>query len=97
MSTPKAILLTAALVLAAVLLRAVADVLLLVFAGILLAIPLRWIARTLAVRAGLRTGWVLAATIVVLGGGLAALAWLTAPGIAEQVTRPRGHHSGQLD
>jgi predicted PurR-regulated permease PerM len=60
-------------------------VLLLAFAGVLVAVALRSLAVWLSGRTGLRVGRALAAVIVLIVAGLAGLGWLLAPSVARQV------------
>lgn len=67
------------------LLGALADPLLLVFAGVLLAVFLRGTSGWLSRHTRLPAGWALAAVLVALAGLVALSAWLMAPSIAAQV------------
>ncbi len=60
-------------------------VLLLIFAGVLLAVLLRSLADALAARTGLSGGWSLTVVTLVILGLLVALVWLGAPAISRQV------------
>lgn len=74
-----------ALVILAVLLVYLAlDLLLLLFAGVLLAIFLRSLARWLADATHLPVGWALALTVLALLGSAVAAGWTYAPRLAEQ-------------
>lgn len=61
------------------------DLLLLLFAGILLAVFLRTLAVWVAQRTGLRLGWSLALVSLLLFGGMVLAAVLFAPRLAEEV------------
>jgi predicted PurR-regulated permease PerM len=61
------------------------DVLLLAFAGVLLAVFLRTIASWVSARTPLPTGLALAAVVVLLFGGLVTAFWLRGPAIAVEV------------
>jgi len=63
------------------------DVLLLIFAGVLLAVLLRGVSDWLSTHTPLSPGWAL--TIITLGllAAIGAGVWLLAPGLAEQVTQ----------
>lgn len=63
------------------------DVLLLVFAGALLAIMLRTPAEALAVRTRLQTGWALGLVIALLVGLLGGSAWLFGHTLVDQLMR----------
>lgn len=69
---------------AALLLYFALDLLLLLFAGVLLAIFLRSLAGWVASRTGLSIRWSLTATVIVLLGSAIAVGWLYAPQLAEQ-------------
>ena len=60
------------------------DLLLLLFAGVLLAIFLRTLASTLARASGLGVGWSLALVVLLLVGSAALAGWAYAPRLAEQ-------------
>ena len=60
-------------------------VLLLVFAGVLLAVLLRSLAELVQRWTRLRIGWSLAVVCVLLGGGLVLLVWLGAPALSKQL------------
>jgi predicted PurR-regulated permease PerM len=62
-----------------------ADVFLLIFAGLLLAIFLRALSDWLSAHSPLSVGWALATVLLALIGSLIAAGWLLAPGIADQV------------
>ena len=66
------------------LLWAATDLLLLVFAAILVACFLRGSANVLTARTGIPPGWSLAAVILLVLGGVAGLIWLLAPQVAAQ-------------
>jgi predicted PurR-regulated permease PerM len=66
-------------------LRAVFDVVALVFAGMLLAVFLRGIGDWLSRHTPLSSGWALAVTVAALAAVLAAGVWLIAPSLAAQV------------
>lgn len=70
---------------AATLLFFLLDVLLLVFAGILVAVFLRGLSDPLAKRTGLGPGLALAMVVVTLAGLLALGGWLAAPSIGRQI------------
>ena len=84
MSTAKAIGIVAGIALALAILTLTAQVLLLVFAGILLAILLRAVANAIDAGSGIGPGWSLAAALsgIVLAVGLGA--WLLLPDILSQ-------------
>lgn len=83
----KRLLLTALVVVLALLLWQVADVFLLAFAGVLVAVLLRTLADFLSQHSPLSPTWSLVLTIfllvVIIGGG----AWLIAPGLVNQLTQ----------
>jgi predicted PurR-regulated permease PerM len=60
------------------------DLLLLLFAGVLLAIFLRTLASELARRSGLRVGWSLAIVVLLIVGSVWLAGWAYAPSLAEQ-------------
>ena len=60
------------------------DVLLLAFAGVLLAVFLRTLARWINARTGLPTGAALAAVVVLLLGGTTVIFWTRGPSIAAE-------------
>ncbi|AUX29046.1 MULTISPECIES: AI-2E family transporter [Sorangium] len=66
-------------------LRAVFDVVALVFAGILLAVFLRGIGDWLSRRTPLSSGWALIVTVAALAAVVTAGVWLIAPSLAAQV------------
>lgn len=76
---------TIAIVLLLLLLWYAVEVLLLVFAGILLAIFLRGLSNCLAVRTFLSGGWSLALVVVALVAIAGTCAWLLAPRVIDQV------------
>jgi predicted PurR-regulated permease PerM len=59
-------------------------VMLLAFAGILLAVLLRGAAEWVAGKTGLSVNWSLAAVILTVAGAFVLLGWLTAPGLTRQ-------------
>lgn len=61
------------------------DVLLLLFASILLAILLRALAEPLAARLRISPRWAVAVVVALLVGSLSVIAWVIAPSIGEQV------------
>ena len=65
------------------------DVLLLVFASILLAILLRSLAESLATRMNISPRWALAIVVAVLAVSLSVIGWAIAPSIGEQVRELR--------
>lgn len=73
-----------AIAVAALLIWLALDLILLIFAGILLAIFLRTLAAALASRTGWRTGWSLAVVILALVGSAVLAGVLYAPNLAEQ-------------
>lgn len=75
---------TVAVLLALLLLWYAVDVLLLVFAGILLAIFLRGLGDKLSKRTGLSGGWSLGMVMLSLVAVIGVAVWLLAPSIAEQ-------------
>ena len=62
-----------------------ADVLLAVFAAVLVALLLDAAARVIERRAGLARRWALPLVVVALGGGLVAFAWIAGAAVAEQL------------
>ncbi|MDR6306058.1 putative PurR-regulated permease PerM [Nitrobacter vulgaris] len=74
----------AGVALALIVLTMTLQVLLLVFAGVLFAIPLRRAADWLAKKSGVSSSWTLAATLIVIFGVIGAAVWLLAPEIASQ-------------
>lgn len=60
------------------------DLLLMLFAGVLLAIFLRSLARWVSDKTRLSVGWALAVTVLALLGSAVAAGWLYAPRLAEQ-------------
>ena len=66
---------------------ALQDILLLVFAAILIACALRGFSNALHRRSGLSEGWALAAVLCVGCGTLAALVWWRGPAIADETTQ----------
>ena len=60
------------------------DLVLLLFAGVLLAIFLRTLASALARRSGLGVGWSLAIVVLLILGSVALAGWAYAPSLAEQ-------------
>src|SRR4051812_4507136 len=73
-----------ALVLAILLLWQISDVILLAFAGLLLAILLRTPADWLARRSGMREGWALLIVVVLVAALLAGAGWLFGHSLGEQ-------------
>jgi len=61
-----------------------AEVLLLVFAGLLFAVLLSSVADALARKSGMSRGIALGLTVLVLLGGVAATAWVLWPSLSEQ-------------
>lgn len=63
---------------------AVAQVLLLIFAGMLLALPLRAAADAIAARLGIGAGWVLAGLLVAIAAVVGLGGWFLVPAVTEQ-------------
>jgi predicted PurR-regulated permease PerM len=80
-----AVAITAAAVLLLVFLWYTVDVLLLAFAGVLLAIFLRSMSDWLSARTGLSAGWSLGLVVAALLGLTALGLWLLAPTVADQI------------
>lgn len=74
----------ASVALVLIILTMTVQVLLLIFAGVLIAIPLRRAANWLAKKSGISPGWTLAATLVAIFGVIGTVVWLLAPEIASQ-------------
>ena len=71
-------------VLLVALLWAATDLLLLLFASVLVACFLRGCANVLSARSGIPAGWSLATVLMLVLGGLAGIVWLLAPQVAAQ-------------
>ncbi len=76
---------TVSVILVLLFLREVAGILLIIFAGVLLAVILSGLARRLSERTPLAYGWSLLVVVILLVGVLGLAGWLIAPSVAAQM------------